>query len=105
MFEVFFFICLVILPDKIEVEDQFFEQPIRTVVERCVEHGIWSVLWSTSKHLSTISNYRNRNVSIINDAPTAEDSQFVFWMLIAGITISIFAFGLELLVGNYLGRI
>lgn len=91
----YIFGVLVVLPDYIAFDRPFLEKPIRNVVRRCVEHGIWSALRSVANHLSKISKFRSRN----HDATLTdyESHPLGLWLLlVTGWTSACLVFGVEI---------
>lgn len=83
------------------MSDTFLEQPIRQVIQRCVEHGLWTALWSTAKHLQRIDKTRKNSMNKVEHIePLVNETQYEFWILIVGLVIATIVFGVEFLVGK-----
>lgn len=92
-------IFLVILPNSIGVENPFLVKPISKLVQRLVEHGIWSALESAANHLSTLDKNRQWNETIVDEELT-QSPEFALWLLIVGWAIGLIVFLVEVFLGR-----
>lgn len=98
---IIFFWLAVTLPSLLVTSDAFLEEPVRRVINRCVEHGIWSALRSIAEHLQRIDRFRRATNLQANIVNSNTDINYEFWILSIGLLIATLVFGVEFLVWNY----
>lgn len=82
------------------ITDAFFEEPVRNIIQRCVEHGIWNALWSISVHLQRIDENRRNFTQLSDFGPLINETKYEFWILIIGLAMATIVFWIELCVGK-----
>lgn len=82
-----------VAPSSVRTPDRFIVKPIRKWIARCVEHGIWTALWSAAEHFENLDRYRRQLPAY--DEKSVGDPHFEFVVLALGLTIATIVFGLE----------
>lgn len=82
------------------ITDAFFEEPVRNIIQRCVEHGIWNALWSISVHLQRIDENRRNFTQLSDFGPLINETKYEFWILIIVLAMATIVFWIELCVGK-----
>lgn len=67
-------------PGTMYITDAFFEEPVRNIIQRCVEHGIWNALWSISVHLQRIDENRRNFTQLSDFGPLINETKYEFWI-------------------------
>lgn len=97
-----FFCITMTLPGTFYLTDSFLKEPIRKLIQSCVEHGIWDALWTAEDHLGKIVKIDRQNKSYVKEEQSENATKYQFWILYGGLVISLIAFSGELVLGYFL---
>lgn len=87
-----------VIPSAVCTTEEFLLEPFRRLIAGCVEHGIWSTLWSTAKHLETLDKARRELPTYDASEETVGDPHFEFFVLAIGLGVATIVFGVECLM-------
>lgn len=85
--------------------DQFYlGPPIAQLLERCVEHGIWTALRSAADHLQRIGKSRQKMAPLDGEAPEVNGFWFAYWLLGSGLASATLVFVVEHVLGKFCAK-
>lgn len=89
-------------PNKIGIGETYLVEPMRRLIEGCVESGIWATLWSTVDHLQILDRIKFETTSYKEQIDSSNNTPpYEFLILVIGLLIATIFFGIELLLGKY----